>query len=82
MMISWGNVINLLNLFNILSKICRQSIRKDIWTLKDFCCVLYILDFYYLGSLLGVTLESHVNSRLMYQQRTTPVLIWSNLILD
>ena len=53
--------------------------------MKDFCCVLNVWDFYYfyLGSLLGVTLEYHLNSLcLMYQQHTTPLLIWSNLILD
>ena len=46
--------------------------------------ILYVYDFYYLGSLLGVTLEYHLNSLcLMYQQHTAPaVSIWSNLILD
>ena len=40
-----------------------------------------VLDMYYLGSLPGITLEYHLNS-LMYQQHTSPVLIWSNLFLD
>ena len=45
---------------------------------------IHIYDFYYLESLLRVTLEYHLNSLcLMYQQHTAPaVLIWSNLILD
>ena len=46
-------------------------------------CALCFNFFYYLESLLGVTLEYHLNSLcLMYQQHTTPVLIWNNLILD
>ena len=51
-------------------------------TLRDFCCVLYILDFFYLEFLPGVTLKYHLNSLfLMYQQYNNPVLIWSNLVL-
>ena len=41
--------------------------------MKDFCCVLSILDFYYLESLLGITLEYNLNILcLMYQQHTIP----------